>query len=78
MRTPRLFGTLFPQWLWRLPDGKRQIALTFDDGPDPATTPALLDVLKSLEVRATFFLVGQRDTFWRVTDIAMRITLPIQ
>ncbi|MBA3397180.1 MAG: polysaccharide deacetylase family protein [Deltaproteobacteria bacterium] len=36
----------------------RRIALTFDDGPDPQRTPALLDALAELDVRATFFLVG--------------------
>jgi peptidoglycan/xylan/chitin deacetylase (PgdA/CDA1 family) len=35
-----------------------QLALTFDDGPNPAWTPRLLDVLATREVRATFFLVG--------------------
>ncbi len=37
-----------------------QIALTFDDGPDPARTPALLDALAELDVKATFFCVGDR------------------
>ena len=36
------------------------VALTFDDGPDPASTPALLDLLKSRGARATFFVVGER------------------
>ena len=36
----------------------RGVALTFDDGPSPLTA-ALLDVLASREVRATFFLLGQ-------------------
>jgi peptidoglycan-N-acetylglucosamine deacetylase len=36
------------------------IALTFDDGPDPRWTPVVLDVLARHEVRATFFLVGER------------------
>jgi peptidoglycan/xylan/chitin deacetylase (PgdA/CDA1 family) len=35
-------------------------ALTFDDGPHPATTPALLDVLASHGAKATFFLIGER------------------
>jgi peptidoglycan/xylan/chitin deacetylase (PgdA/CDA1 family) len=35
-----------------------ELALTFDDGPNPACTPRLLDVLASQNVRATFFLVG--------------------
>jgi peptidoglycan-N-acetylglucosamine deacetylase len=34
------------------------IALTFDDGPDPASTPLFLDLLRLFEVRATFFIVG--------------------
>jgi peptidoglycan/xylan/chitin deacetylase (PgdA/CDA1 family) len=38
--------------------GAHQVALTFDDGPDPARTPALLDALAELDVKATFFLVG--------------------
>jgi len=37
-----------------------RIALTFDDGPDPARTPALLDALRELDVKATFFVVGDR------------------
>jgi peptidoglycan-N-acetylglucosamine deacetylase len=35
------------------------VALTFDDGPDPSSTPAFLEVLASLEVRATFFVLGE-------------------
>jgi peptidoglycan-N-acetylglucosamine deacetylase len=37
-----------------------ELALTFDDGPNPAWTPRLLDVLASHDVRATFFLLGSR------------------
>lgn len=36
------------------------VALTFDDGPSPTTTPVLLDMLKERGVRATFFVLGQR------------------
>lgn len=36
------------------------VALTFDDGPHPEHTPAVLDELARLGVVATFFLVGQR------------------
>jgi len=42
------------------PPASRAIALTFDDGPDPTHTPVVLDRLRSLGVRATFFVVGNR------------------
>jgi peptidoglycan-N-acetylglucosamine deacetylase len=37
----------------------RQIALTFDDGPNPAVTPQLLELFERYSVRATFFVVGK-------------------
>ncbi len=40
-----------------VPSGK--IALTFDDGPNPALTPQLLKLLEAHQVRATFFLIGK-------------------
>ncbi|HEY8976520.1 MAG TPA: polysaccharide deacetylase family protein [Burkholderiaceae bacterium] len=51
---------IFPdRFLWRLPKPRRAIALTFDDGPHPEHTPAMLDVLARAGVRATFFVVGR-------------------
>ena len=44
-----------PGTYWMPP---RTIALTFDDGPDPAWTPKILAILVRYHVRATFFLVG--------------------
>lgn len=38
---------------------KKQIALTFDDGPHPKFTPQLLALLKKEHVKATFFVVGE-------------------
>jgi peptidoglycan/xylan/chitin deacetylase (PgdA/CDA1 family) len=40
--------------------GQRFVALTFDDGPHPATTPHLLSLLADYDVPATFFVIGQR------------------
>jgi cellulose synthase/poly-beta-1,6-N-acetylglucosamine synthase-like glycosyltransferase/peptidoglycan/xylan/chitin deacetylase (PgdA/CDA1 family)/spore germination protein YaaH len=37
----------------------KQIALTFDDGPDPHWTPRILDILKAKKVPATFFVIGE-------------------
>jgi peptidoglycan/xylan/chitin deacetylase (PgdA/CDA1 family) len=39
---------------------KRQIALTFDDGPHPGYTLKLLDILKRYGAKATFFVVGEK------------------
>lgn len=36
------------------------VALTFDDGPDPQTTPLILDTLRDRGVKATFFVVGRQ------------------
>lgn len=50
-----------------------RIALTFDDGPHPVMTNRLLDELKRLNVKATFFLVGKRMRFH--PDIVIRMVL---
>jgi len=39
---------------------KRSLALTFDDGPDKSTTPALLDLLREEEISAAFFCIGKK------------------
>ncbi len=41
-------------------DGRRTVALTFDDGPDPIFTPRILSILARFDARATFFLIGER------------------
>ena len=49
--------------VWHMP--KRDppaVYLTFDDGPNPTTTPDLLDVLEREQVQATFFLIDQHIT----------------
>ena len=45
--------------VWHMPasDGAPTIYLTYDDGPNPAATPALLDVLAAQRVSATFFVI---------------------
>jgi peptidoglycan-N-acetylglucosamine deacetylase len=55
----------------RLPAGTRGVALTFDDGPHPEGTPALLDLLGEAGASATFFLVGEQVERW--PGIAERI-----
>src|SRR5258706_14673831 len=41
------------------PRGRRRVALSFDDGPDPEVTPAVLDALAAYGARATFFAIGR-------------------
>lgn len=43
----------------RLPDGAG-VALTFDDGPHPQGTPAMLEILGHAGARATFFMIGEQ------------------
>lgn len=54
---PRRRPALFPRLCGIEPGAA--LALTFDDGPDAASTPAVLDVLARHHVRATFFLLGR-------------------
>ena len=49
-----------PVVLWTGSSAARQVALTFDDGPNAAKTPALLDALEKANAPATFFVVGSR------------------
>jgi peptidoglycan/xylan/chitin deacetylase (PgdA/CDA1 family) len=43
-----------------LPLADHEVILTFDDGPDPKTTPLVLNALKAQCVRATFFAIGRK------------------
>ncbi|MEK4427002.1 polysaccharide deacetylase family protein [Solibacillus sp. FSL K6-1523] len=54
---PKNTGTTSPKP--NKPSGKKQIALTFDDGPNPKTTPQIVKTLKKYDAKATFFVVGK-------------------
>lgn len=51
---------LFVPSVYELTDAGDAIAFTFDDGPDPRTTPRVLELLAAHDARATFFVVGER------------------
>jgi peptidoglycan-N-acetylglucosamine deacetylase len=46
-------------FLWKARTREPAVALTFDDGPDPVHTPAVLDILAAHGAKATFFLIGK-------------------
>jgi peptidoglycan/xylan/chitin deacetylase (PgdA/CDA1 family) len=56
----------FPRFGFYLPvisrgrSGKKAVALTFDDGPDPVSTPELLRLLSKHKMKATFFVTGTK------------------
>lgn len=59
-----VYGAVYPQAQLFGPtvcrtNSARKLAITFDDGPNPAITPKLLDLLERHEARATFFLIGR-------------------
>ncbi|HYJ17950.1 MAG TPA: polysaccharide deacetylase family protein [Burkholderiales bacterium] len=61
----------------RLPDAairRHEIALTFDDGPDPEITPKVLDLLDRHQAKASFFCVGERAAAYPdvIREIARR------
>jgi peptidoglycan-N-acetylglucosamine deacetylase len=50
---------MYGSTLWRGPN-RPEVALTFDDGPSPDTTPRVLEELAKVGAKATFFLVGKK------------------
>ncbi len=59
-RNSKVFGPV----LGHLPTREREVALTFDDGPNPDATARILDTLGSLGVLATFFVLGRHAERW--------------
>ena len=59
-RNSMVFGPV----LGHLPTREREVALTFDDGPNPDATPRILDTLGELGVLATFFVLGRHAERW--------------
>ena len=58
VKTPRLIRNYFSDYTWNISTGKKEIYLTFDDGPIPEITPWVLNALKKYQAKATFFCIG--------------------
>lgn len=61
----RMFFSPFPDLLWQCPGEQDTLYLTFDDGPYPPLTGALIDWLNGEQVPAAFFLSGESIFRWR-------------
>jgi peptidoglycan/xylan/chitin deacetylase (PgdA/CDA1 family) len=57
-RTPFFLPRFYPSLLWRVPTEKKELFLTFDDGPVNGPTEFVLDELKKHNAKATFFCIG--------------------
>lgn len=71
VKTPRVVKQIFPNFHWDKPNERREIYLTFDDGPIPEVTPWVLDLLAKYNARATFFCVG--DNVRKYPEIFARL-----
>ena len=59
VKTPRIVQRFFHNYSWRIKTSKKEIYLTFDDGPVPDFTPWVLKTLDEFGAKATFFCVGE-------------------
>lgn len=57
-RTPSILPFLYPNLLWRMPSDKKELYLTFDDGPVLGITEFILEELEKRKVKASFFCIG--------------------
>ncbi|GAA0871503.1 polysaccharide deacetylase family protein [Gangjinia marincola] len=58
-KTPTFIRYLYPERLWRVETAKKELYLTFDDGPIPKITPWVLGQLEQYNAKATFFCIGE-------------------
>ncbi|BAO75149.1 polysaccharide deacetylase family protein [Winogradskyella sp. PG-2] len=57
-KTPEFVKTIFPNFVWNIHTDKKELYLTFDDGPTPEITEWVLQSLKKFNAKATFFCIG--------------------
>jgi peptidoglycan/xylan/chitin deacetylase (PgdA/CDA1 family) len=54
-----LLRLFYPEAIFRMRTDKKELCLTFDDGPHPDSTPRILDILEAQNLKAIFFCNGQ-------------------
>lgn len=58
IKTNRIIKKIFSNYTWDIPNTKKKVYLTFDDGPIPEITEWVLEELKKHNAKATFFCIG--------------------
>jgi peptidoglycan-N-acetylglucosamine deacetylase len=72
VRIPGILKKIYPGLTWSVPGGEKILYLTFDDGPTPDITDAVLAMLAASGAHATFFCIGRNAE--RHPEILGRIT----
>ena len=72
-RVPFFLPWLYPNLVWNIPTDKKELYLTFDDGPVPGPTEFALETLRKYSAKATFFCIGDNvrkhpDLFKKILD----------
>lgn len=57
-RAPFFLPWLYPNLVWRIPTERKELYLTFDDGPVAGPTDFVLETLAKHSIKATFFCIG--------------------
>jgi len=70
-KTPEFVKPIANNLLWHMPRNKKEVFLTFDDGPIPEVTPWVLEQLEQYNAKATFFMVG--DNVKKHTGLKERV-----
>ena len=71
VKTNKWIKKVFNNLVWDIPNSEKKIYLTFDDGPIPEVTEWVLNILKSKDIKATFFCIG--DNMKKHPEVYKRI-----
>lgn len=70
-KTPFFLPLFYPSLVWRMPTDKKELYLTFDDGPVNGPTEFVLEELKKASAQATFFCIG--DNIRKHPDVFQKL-----
>jgi peptidoglycan/xylan/chitin deacetylase (PgdA/CDA1 family) len=59
VKKPKWVRRFYGDCIWEINTNEKALYLTFDDGPDPAETPFVLEQLDKFNAKATFFCIGK-------------------